>query len=153
MTGLLINAVPKTSFDLGGLFQNSTTVSLQIPLAGPIDALDFIDAYLVVRVHQLTITNDGDLISVGLYSDGFLDSQTGAMAITSFARVDIDNESMAPALLIAGAPVVGTYVAVGISGTRISTPPSTIAATISVDVLLRGPDATPLDLVREVLAR
>lgn len=149
MSGLLISVIPKTFFDFGSIALPPNATPL-IPLSEAIDVLDYVDAMMVVRVHNLAIAGVSNKISLGLYSDGFLDAQTGAMATLPFAAIDFNSFSVPSTVVVSGGRALGTYVALGISATRQNS--GSMTATLSIDVLLRGPDPVPSELADMVMA-
>jgi len=143
MAGEVFRAVAKTTYDFASM---AVGTSLAMPLGEPIDALQYTDAILVVRVHAVTITGTND-IRIGLFPDGFLEGSGVAyfgtlpivtpdiftvQVLTSLAGL------VPPVAVVMGGQAVGPALSVGLQVNRLMA--GSLSATVSVDVCMRNPD-------------
>lgn len=144
MSGLLLNLIPKRTYDFSALISgNSETLFI----AERIDASQHSNSSLIVRVH--TASCAGGTITFNTFKDGFTtdDPATKFFAATGAPPLTINNSTVAPTLLaVTGNAFVGHYVALSIVGSR--TTVGSISATVSVDLCLRSADDTDLATVQ-----
>jgi hypothetical protein len=134
MAGQLQTILPKTEFNFKEFAQGTTD---PIPMGAPVDALDYPDGVMIIRVHALNFPADNSLI-VGLYPDGSLGSDSQFFGNTALSSVTLVGGFVVPSLRTFGAVLLSQYVTLGLVVVRTGTSPMT--ATLSVDIALRSPD-------------
>lgn len=140
MAGLLLNLIPKRVFDFGAL-QNGSSQSLVI--AEQINILQYCDGVLIIRVHNASLT--AGQIVMELLPDGHTDDDSlifvGSQGYFS-APIVLDSSTQAGSMVAIGSvngALGGQYAMLVVTGIKMSAS-SNLAATLSVDLLLRSPE-------------
>ena len=138
MAGSRQRILPIRAFSFGTLaIGNSQTFTL----AERVDISQYIDAMLAVRVHLASNTSGGN-VQFDLYGDGFSDEDPGLVFRTAapfFTSTALPSGFGFSQVVPYGGTVRGRYAALTMTVSRTSA--SVLAPAVSIDLILRTPDA------------
>jgi hypothetical protein len=142
MAGVVVNVIPKTTYDFSSLTVPSQ--SSNIPIGPTIEITQFTFVGLIVRLHASNMSASNQLI-VSLTEDGFLDGSAQAFPGTPYdSNVVFVGTDAAPLARFYYTRLNSQYVSATVAGYLSAAP---FSASISVDVYLQNGDETPMTLV------
>jgi hypothetical protein len=138
MAGEIIKILPKRLFNFSGLAVGSTQV---VTVAERVDISRYIDCMVALRSHGTDLS--GGTITFDVYGDGYTLTDPSLTFRTSaplFASITVPGfPASTPQLRTFGGTARGEFAALQVTATR--TAPNPLLATISIDLILREPDA------------
>jgi hypothetical protein len=147
-SGITMRIIPILPFGFGSVQNNS---HITIPLALHIEAGQFTEADLLVRLHAGSSIAAGQTLAFNLFQDGydFEDPASVFLATTAIATVTFTSTSSPPAFGVATAgsstEPLGRYLAVNMVATQ---PAAAVAFNVyvSVDLVLKGGDPSAMPM-------
>jgi hypothetical protein len=140
MSGMQVKIIGKKLFDFGTL---TTGTSLSYTIADRIPVAQYSDCNIILRIH--TVSPAGGTITFDLFGDGESHEDPGFSFRTAsplFTSVSIASGFVAPTLRVYGGACRGQYGALRVTGNR--TVASALNAIVSLDLVFRSPDDSPM---------
>jgi hypothetical protein len=147
-SGITMRIIPQTLYDFSNL-QGSQ--SMNFPLGQHIEAGQFTEVDVLVRLHAATVMSEGQTLQVALFTDGYDFSDPASVFFSSGPIAEFSQAGVPtlPAYNIFSASATdtpfGRYIAIQIGATQASSATTLIAA-VSVDITLKGGDPSAMPM-------